>query len=505
MREEFEYIISKQMDSRKREVITIPSSQEQNINSGLHCIVEMDEICRYMGFLIIIDSKKQIRMQKLLGYGEQVISITKSSETTSIGGVPGEIYAGEWEIIFGIFTEYLEQKLGEQTATIRITITDEPTECTEAIGKWCFVDGMHGLQIAEENYSYDKCIQTESKWYKGDFHTHTTLSDGKDTVRHAMEKAVKQGLDFYVPTEHNVMHTGWCDTKLLILPGIEITTVVGHFNIFGIKDQPIALATLLLSSDNEIIQECCIQIMKEARQQGAIISINHPFLHIWKWLGGEIPLTLIDCMEIINDPTYDYAKESNDKAIAFLDFLWQDGHKIFGVGGSDAHNLTEERYTGATEPSIIGDPATYVYCDTLTPRKLLNHVKQGNVLVTRYIEIIPEIIVGEQSYLPGSEIMSSEDIRYHIVIKQCEQLPIVYVVCNGKKTELTVRQSEDGTYYANASISYEGQEWQWIRMEVRSKEGAFLAYSNPVYRGKMESRFITYKDALSAMEEVDAN
>ena len=52
---------------------------------------------------------------------------------------------------------------------------------------------------------------------------------------------------------------------------------------------------------------------------------------------------------IVNDPTYEYAKESNEKAIRFLDLLWQEGYRIYGIGGSDSHNLIEERYDGALE------------------------------------------------------------------------------------------------------------------------------------------------------------
>ena len=104
-------------------------------------------------------------------------------------------------------------------------------------------------------------------------HTHTTLSDGKDTVRRAMQKAAMQGMDFYVPTEHNLMHTGWCETKLLILPGIEITTDLGHFNIFGLRKHPSELQSVMMAQDVEAVQDSCIAIMEEARGLGSIVSI----------------------------------------------------------------------------------------------------------------------------------------------------------------------------------------------------------------------------------------
>ncbi len=71
----------------------------------------------------------------------------------------------------------------------------------------------------------------------------------------------------------------------------------------------------------------------------------------------------ITCLEIINESDlYGCQRESNDQAIRYLDFLWEDGHRIWGIGGSDSHNLIEERYKGSDKPSIAGDPGTYVFC-----------------------------------------------------------------------------------------------------------------------------------------------
>ena len=53
-------------------------------------------------------------------------------------------------------------------------------------------------------------------------------------------------------------------------------------------------------------------------------------------------------MEIINDPTYPDGPGSNDMAIRFLDQVWNEGIRVFGVGGSDSHNLEDEFYEGAS-------------------------------------------------------------------------------------------------------------------------------------------------------------
>ena len=79
------------------------------------------------------------------------------------------------------------------------------------------------------------------------------------------------------------------------------------------------------------------------------------------------------------------APGSNEMAVRFLDALWQDGHRIYGVGGSDSHNLIDERYEeqsirpfleirrlGMLRGSLCGKPdgrsesGTYV-CDEILP------------------------------------------------------------------------------------------------------------------------------------------
>ena len=128
---------------------------------------------------------------------------------------------------------------------------------------------------------------------------------------------------------------------MLILPGVEITTKIGHCNLIGIDKMPERLPEIMEYADTPEVKEYLYEILREAKKREWIISINHPFLTIWKWKYGEVGLDDITCLEIINDPTYTDARESNDRAIRYLDFLWEDGHRIWGIGGSDSHNLIE--------------------------------------------------------------------------------------------------------------------------------------------------------------------
>lgn len=131
-----------------------------------------------------------------------------------------------------------------------------------------------------------------------------------------------------------------------------------------------------------------------------ILLVSQCYLSIWKWLYGDLRLDGVHCLEIINDPTYEAdpeakAGEANQRAVALSDLLWADGHRICAIGGSDSHNTLEERYPGATEPSVPGDPATFVYMEDLSAEHLLEGVRSCNCYVTRHCRIETGLLFGD--------------------------------------------------------------------------------------------------------------
>ena len=454
-----------------------------------------------MGFLAVFDEEKKLRLQKMLGYGEQELCIGERAEETSIGAVAGAIGEGEWKIVYGSFFHDWENYEGACPLKIEIAITDEKKKITEQMEE-LWMTNQDDFHMNKSLYNWEKIYNKKTAWFKGDFHTHTRLSDGKETVENAMKKAVDMQMDFYVPTEHNVVHTGWKKTELLIVPGVEVTLPLGHYNLFGITERPKQLDVIVQTDDKEEMAKQMLSIIEDANQKNWVTSINHPFLHVWKWHLDEVELSKIQCLEIINDPTYQYATESNDKAIAFLDVLWQGGHKIYGVGGSDAHNLIDERYEGATEPSIAGDPGTYVYCSGLSAANLLKAVKEGHMVVTRHCEIVPYIYSDTKTYLPGDEI-EDRRITYELEISGITDYPKVYLVGNTDTDEIVkapvqVVKKGNGAYFVQQKIKAKAGQWKWMRMEVRDAQGKFLGYVNPVYSGRKEPEYKTYGEAKDA-------
>lgn len=506
MKERLNFKIGKDQANIQQRSIEVSAGTKE-----LHIDTRLPEELRYMGFVIVKDCEENYRMQKLLGYGEQNLCIGTDGMHTTIGGAAGELKPGTWTLMFGIFTEYVKQKMGDREAEVEITVTqvsgtDEEKAISDPVGSWCWTGEGTGLRISDERYLWDECWQQEPGWYKGDFHTHTRLSDGKETVANAMKKAKDMEMDFYVPTEHNLMHTGWCSRELCILPGIEITTDDGHFNLFGITEMPERLLDIVTHNGEEIVENYVQDTIEEAHRKNWIVSINHPFLTIWKWKYADTRLSEIDCIEIINDPTYQDAPGSNDMAVKFMDVLWADGHRIFGVGGSDSHNLIDERYEGAELPSIAGDPGTYVYCEKLTPNNLMDAVRKGHICVTRFCRVLPSITAQGKSYLPGDEIYGTGNeiiVTYSAEILGLKEKPDVFFIVNGEYIKVSVENISEERYRVWITFSFETEIWQWARMEIRDKRNNLLGIVNPIYHGTKNSKYETFGQAVKALEETE--
>ena len=147
-----------------------------------------------------------------------------------------------------------------------------------------------------------------------------------------MDQAKKMGLDYFAVTDHNILPTKWIRDDVLTIPGIEITSSKGHFNALGLKKW-IDWRPTCMDGGMET-EEGMNRILAEAKFAGALVSINHPMLKPWEWQFKTTPLSLVDVIEIWNDPTYKDNPAATEEALQLWDILWNDGHRIYGIGGS---------------------------------------------------------------------------------------------------------------------------------------------------------------------------
>ena len=172
------------------------------------------------------------------------------------------------------------------------------------------------------------------------------------------------------------------------------------------------------------------------------------------------------------------------------------------MGGSDSHNLINERYEGADLPSVAGDPGTWVCCGDLTPNNLMAAVKAGHMCVTRFCKMTPVIQAAGKNFLPGDELPEEADkVTIRALVQGLSEKPEISLVVNGDFRELEVKEPEDKMYEATAEIDLEEKGWQWMRLEIRSRKQELLGYMNPVFKGHKDSVYRTFGEIKKIMDE----
>lgn len=465
-------------------------------------------------YLMLIDPGNVLRIQYRSINSKNNLIVGIESDKCSIGTYPGIINNGEWKLMI----ISLEKNKENREYTVSIEAADELIdEDIDKLGEdiWVDYNKENESLLSLSSYDWDKSFCKESRWYKGDFHTHTILSDGKMNDKLYLDTAKEMKMDFAVATEHNIVPTGWKkDDDILVIPGTEITMFDGHFNILGVRKFPLNLnlESIINTYNEKSLHEMQESIVKEIvcnnRDEKALYSVNHMVLEFWKWKFLNVRLDKFDTMEICNDPTYYLGPESNDKVIKMLDVLWNDGYRIYGIGGSDAHILPTEKYDNSSERSIIGDPGTFVYCSELTPNNIIDSVRHGHVYVSRGIILDINIVVtsndNTKSYLPGDEIEINDyaEINYSININleninntygriNETHMPLkVYFRSNGVKTEKII--SKEGRI--DFTAKWNKDEFKYLSVEIRDMEDKFRGYINPIYHGCRGHELITFKD-----------
>lgn len=156
-----------------------------------------------------------------------------------------------------------------------------------------------------------KVLKPQAGWYRGDFHAHTNFSDGFQSPPDLVEVARAEGLDFFAITDHNTIEA-YAEfgevTDIVIIPGLEVTQKIGHYNIFGVAGGLDWLADVCVWPAPLPYQVGCYkspsELMQRTASQGLLNSINHPLLPPWDWLDTETDLRYVHCLEIWNDPSW---------------------------------------------------------------------------------------------------------------------------------------------------------------------------------------------------------
>lgn len=447
----------------------------------VHSIWIKAEMKENLGGMVLVYNPS-CRLCGLITLGSNFINeIYISDEVCTLNGLYHKLFSGSYTFMIIPFYD-----ISKEEAEIRLTAEINLHKTYEE--KYC------QLNLREEEPSFTEVTDLAHRYYKGDFHGHTIFSDGHNSILEAAEILKRQGMDFMAFTEHNSMAFGTASLPCLSIPSFELTLPIGHINIHGVRD----LASFYEQLQKTTNYEKILELVTDFFSPGSNLSLNHMFLIPWQFTYGEFDLSVLNTIEVICDPTYGTAPEANDRAAAFLDFLWDRGYRIYGIGGSDSHNKPEELYEGSAEPSIYGDPATYVYCKGLSVQNVLEGIQGGHCYTARYVTL--DIRINEGRYLPGDCVGAEEEvITFEIGIENITKPLVGRFILNGSIIEeILLKENRDSVKYSLKNLE---ESW-WLRFGIYDREGHVVAYVNPVYHNPSELRKNSFKILLDEFGEL---
>src|SRR2546426_157045 len=156
-------------------------------------------------------------------------SVSRNEATP--GYMPGNIPAGTWRIILGLY------RVAPAGVDVSFKIAVETDQNITG-------PASKSAEVAKRRTNSSSSPQTVKgprRWFSGDLHLHTVHSDGDWTIAELFSSARTNGLDFIFITDHNTAshHTeidrlNASPQTPLVLRGEEITTYGGHTNAWGL-------------------------------------------------------------------------------------------------------------------------------------------------------------------------------------------------------------------------------------------------------------------------------
>lgn len=357
---------------------------------------------------------------------------------SSLGCVTGEIYPGTWRLIV---ETHAVLDLCRLELKIKINNREETFDIPELIKPYKPV-----LDV------YNK----KTGWVKGDFHSHSTHSDGSLSIEELVKNAIDRGLDFMFLTDHNKI-SGWetaKEEKFPLLPGIEFTTFWGHFTAFGITEY---IEWDKINPENSIRK-----VSDLVHSQGGLFCVAHPFTIGDPVCTGcrciiDVDWKYVDALEVWAG-TFSQRRHENTETLKLWKNLLNERYRIVGIGSTDIHSLKD------IHPDV---PMTFVLVEELNLRNILDSIKEGRVYVSRGPEVsfnIDDASIGDTLKLSGNPF----NLRYSI--SKPSDLKVIY---NGKEVK-TLNNITSGEM--SLSINNPG----YVYLEFW-KGGELVAFTNPIF------------------------
>lgn len=245
-----------------------------------------------------------------------------------------------------------------------------------------------------ERFQFEVPKTDGTVWFKGNTHTHTTMSDGDSGPEEVALWYKRNGYRFLVLSDHNVFTdpkslNSIVDSSFILIPGEELTSSfekkpvhVNGLNIPGVLDAQ--TDTTLLGTIQKNVDE--VRSVKGAPH------INHPN---FGWAIDQFTLLRVknnNLLEIFNGHPLVHNMGGGERAglEQVWDFLLTSGMRIYGIAVDDAHHFKGEFGPKRANP---GRGWVAVRARSLNPTEIIDNLEAGLFYASTGVEL-EDIFVG---------------------------------------------------------------------------------------------------------------
>ncbi|MEG3083755.1 CehA/McbA family metallohydrolase [Sphingomonas sp. PB2P12] len=354
-------------------------------------------------------------------------------------------------------------------------------------------------------------LRTGPGWYRGDFHTHTGQSDAlcrsepsrnpvPCPVYFTLKAARDHKLDFVTVTDHNVRSqvaelaelAPFFD-DLLVIPGREITTQYGHYNLLGVTDFVEYRLGAVGAPDIDAMFD-------GSRSTGAVISINHPEIPTGEnclgcgWSAPGTDYAKVGAIEVANGGiAADHGGAFDDgigSGTAWWEKLLDRGYHLTGIGGSDNHDAIDGKAgtspVGAQSP--VGTPATVVYASNLSQAGILAGLRSGRMFVDlegahpgRVLDLTARAGAHADTAMGGTLRRDPGQPIHGTVRVAGADGDVIDLIADGRHLFGGRQGAVTGTDAKVPFVIPAGDKVRWLRADVRTPDGRRVLIGNPIY------------------------
>jgi hypothetical protein len=416
----------------------------------------------------LFDSRSSRTDRSTIGFrgwsGGRRDTIFVSTNLATNGYLSGEIPAGTWGVILGLY------KIVREGVDVEINIDfNEISPQAAAVPQQendtqiSFLTRMPTPPHVTAGYT----------WFRGDLHMHTFHSDGQWTISKIFEYAKGNNLDFLGFTDHNTTsHHSEIDRtakeypEILAMRAEEVTTYGGHFNVWGLPSGTLIDFRVTPGDVTRLNQ-----VLATVHALDLPASINHPTALCGgcSWSYGD-DWSGMDSVEIWNGE-WDLTDEA---ALQKWDKVLQQGSRITAIGSSDTHALPK---TDPGSPMTIGLPTTFAGAERLTQIDVFSAIRKHRVYAAEKPNYIVELSANKAGIGDEIKVNSGKKVTVVATLEGFPRNSRAMLISAGR----TVGDyaSVPGTYSMSGEIT--ATKNTYVRLEVRDEKGKMLAFTNPIF------------------------